>query len=60
MFSQHEMYVATLNRWYHLESMPMALHGVTGGAFANGWIHVPGGSSSSNIHQVFSWGGLVR
>jgi hypothetical protein len=65
MFAQHEMYVATLDRWYRLESMRVPVHGVTGAAFVNGWIHMPGGgtatggSSGSTLHQVFSVGGIV-
>jgi N-acetylneuraminic acid mutarotase len=65
MFGQHEMYVASLNRWYRLESMVVSVHGVTGAAFVNGWIHMPGGgtatggSSGSTIHQVFSVTGIV-
>jgi N-acetylneuraminic acid mutarotase len=64
MFAQHEMYVAAQNRWYRLETMPTAVHGVTGAAFVNGWIHMPGGgiatggSSGSIIHQVFWVGGI--
>jgi hypothetical protein len=65
MFEQHEMFVAGENRWYRLESMPVPVHGVTGAAFVNGWIHMPGGgtstggSSGSMIHQVFSVKGIV-
>jgi len=65
MFAQHEMYSPALDRWYRMEPMPVAVHGVTGAAFVNGWIHLPGGgtstggSSGSTIHQVFSVGGIV-
>jgi N-acetylneuraminic acid mutarotase len=65
MFDQHEMYIPALDRWYRLEPMPVAVHGVTGAAFINGWIHMPGGgtstggSSGSVIHQVFSVAGIV-
>jgi N-acetylneuraminic acid mutarotase len=64
MFNQMEMYVAAQNRWYRLEPLPVAIHGVTGAAFVNGWIHAPGGgtstggSSGSLFHQVFWVGGL--
>jgi N-acetylneuraminic acid mutarotase len=64
MFNQMEMYVAAQNRWYRLEPLPTAVHGVTGAAFVNGWIHAPGGgtstggSSGSLIHQVFWVGGI--
>jgi len=64
MFNQMEMYVAALNRWFRLEPLPTAVHGVTGAAFVNGWIHAPGGgvltggTSGSLIHQVF-WVGEI-
>lgn len=64
VFEQHEMYVPALNRWYGVEPLPVAVHGVTGAAFVNGWIHLPGGgtatggSSGSTIHQVFWVGGI--
>ena len=59
MFAQMEMFVPTLNRWFRLEPLPTAVHGVTGSAYINGWIHLPGGghsvggSSGSTLHQVF-------
>jgi N-acetylneuraminic acid mutarotase len=64
VFDEMEMYVPAENRWYQSESLPIAVHGVTGSAYANGWIHLPGGgtntggSSGSTIHQVFWVGGL--
>jgi hypothetical protein len=64
VFNQMEMYSAALNRWYRLEPLPVAVHGVTGAAVVNGWIHAPGGgtntggSSGSLIHQVFSVNGI--
>jgi N-acetylneuraminic acid mutarotase len=66
VFNQMEMYAAALNRWYRLEPLPLAVHGVTGAAWVNGWIHAPGGgtstggSSGSLIHQVFWVGGLCQ
>jgi len=64
VFDEMEMYVQPQNRWYSLESLPVAVHGVTGAAFVNGWIHLPGGgtstggSSGSRLHQVFWVGGI--
>ena len=64
VFDEMEMYVQSQNRWYSLESLPVAVHGVTGAAFVNGWIHLPGGgtstggSSGSRLHQVFWVGGV--
>jgi N-acetylneuraminic acid mutarotase len=64
VFHNNEMYVASMNRWFRLEPMPVAVHGVTGAAYINGWIHLPGGgthtggSSGSTLHQVFWVGGI--
>jgi len=44
--------------------LPIAVHGVTGAAFVNGWIHLPGGgtstggSSGATLHQVFWVNGI--
>jgi N-acetylneuraminic acid mutarotase len=65
VFPNHEMFIPALNRWFRLESLPVPVHGVTGAAYLNGWIHLPGGgtstggSSGSTIHQVF-WVGNLR
>lgn len=59
MFNDMDMYVPARDRWYRLERLPTAVHGVTGAALVNGWIHLPGGgtatggSSGSTLHQVF-------
>jgi hypothetical protein len=64
VFNDMEMYVPGQDRWYELEPLPTAVHGVTGSAFIDGWIHLPGGgtarggSSGSTIHQVFWVGGI--
>jgi N-acetylneuraminic acid mutarotase len=64
MFNQMEMYASSQDRWYRLEPLPTAVHGVTGAAYVNGFIHLPGGgtstggSSGSTIHQVFWVGGI--
>ena len=47
MFPQHEMYVPAEDRWYRLEPLPVAVHGVTGAANVNGWIYMPGGGIST-------------
>jgi Kelch motif len=42
-----------------VNGIPTPVHGVTGAAFLNGWIHLPGGgttrggNSGSIIHQMF-------
>lgn len=59
VFDEMEMYVPVQDRWYDLEPLPIAVHGVTGSAFINGWIHLPGGgtstggSSGATLHQIF-------
>lgn len=64
VFDEMEMYVSGQNKWYQLEPLPVAVHGVTGSAYVNGFIHLPGGgtstggSSGSGLHQVFWVGGV--
>ena len=59
LYPQHEVYDPMSDTWTSLAPMPVPVHGVTGMAFLDGWIHFPGGgtsqggSSGSNIHQVF-------
>jgi N-acetylneuraminic acid mutarotase len=59
MFDDVEVYNPVTNSWQRLDPMPVAVHGVTGAAFIDGWIHLPGGgtarggSSGSTLHQVF-------
>lgn len=59
VFPQHEIYDPTQDRWHTRPPMPTPVHGVTGLAFINGFIHLPGGgtaiggSSGNSIHQVY-------
>lgn len=59
MFGEHEVYDPFTNTWDSLPDMPIPVHGVTGLAFHDGTIYLPGGgtrtggSSGSTIHQVF-------
>ncbi|NQV56453.1 MAG: kelch-like protein [Rhodospirillales bacterium] len=58
VFAHHEVYNAKTDQWTRLADMPKPVHGVTGLAFAGGWIHLPGGgtrmggSSGGTHHQV--------
>ena len=58
VFPHHEVYDPKTNRWTRLPDIPIPVHGVTGLAYVNGWIHLPGGgtrmggSSGSTHHQV--------
>jgi len=59
IFAQNEVFNPRTNAWSSLEPIPTPVHGVTGAAFVNGWVHLPGGgisrggNSGSIIHQVF-------
>jgi N-acetylneuraminic acid mutarotase len=59
VFGEHEVYNPVSDRWISLAPLPVPVHGVTGAAFIDGWIHLPGGgislggSSGVTIHQVF-------
>ena len=59
VFPNSEVYDPTADAWTRLEPIPIPVHGVTGSAFVDGWIHLPGGGTSrgggsgSTVHQVF-------
>ena len=59
VFAAHEVYDPGADRWQRLAPLPVPVHGVTGAAFIDGWVHLPGGgtrnggSSGSTLHQVF-------
>ncbi|MBI2347524.1 MAG: kelch-like protein [Deltaproteobacteria bacterium] len=46
MFHEHEFYNPVTNTWTKLPDMPVPVHGVTGGAFLNGLIYLPGGAAA--------------
>jgi N-acetylneuraminic acid mutarotase len=59
IFEQVEAYHPLTDTWHRLTPMPKPTHGLTGAAFLNGVIHVPGGGVSrggntgSVLHQVY-------
>jgi len=59
MYADHDVYNPITNTWTSLAPMPVPIHGVTGLAFINGLIYLPGGgtalggNSGSLIHQVY-------
>lgn len=59
VFAEVEVYNPVNDAWQRLDPMPVPVHGVTGAAFVDGWVHIPGGgtavggSSGSTLHQVF-------
>jgi N-acetylneuraminic acid mutarotase len=59
VFEEMEVYNPKTNAWTKLASMPTPVHGVTGSAFADGLIYLPGGgtsrggSSGVTLNQTF-------
>jgi N-acetylneuraminic acid mutarotase len=59
MFPDHTVYDPRADRWTRLADMAIPVHGVTGAAFVDGLIFVPGGgtevggSSGSTLNQVY-------
>ena len=59
VFDQTEVYNPRTDTWASLEPIPVPVHGVTGLAYVDGWIHLPGGgimrggSSGTTLHQAF-------
>jgi N-acetylneuraminic acid mutarotase len=59
IFEENEVYNPRTNTWQSLEPIPTPVHGVTGAAYIDGLIHLPGGgisrggNSGSTIHQAF-------
>jgi N-acetylneuraminic acid mutarotase len=59
VFPDHDVYDPVVDTWTALPPLPTPVHGVTGAAFVNGLIYMPGGgiqqggSSGSRIFQVY-------
>lgn len=61
VFDRNEMYDPGSNAWRTLPPLPLAMHGLTGAAYLDGWIHIPGGATRAGVsganvtfaHQVF-------
>ena len=59
MHADHDVYNPITDTWTSLAPMPTPIHGVTGLAFLNGLIYLPGGGTAlggntgSLIHQVY-------
>jgi N-acetylneuraminic acid mutarotase len=59
VFPDHDVYDPIADRWTRLVDLPTPIHGVTGAAFLNGVIYMPGGgtqqggSSGSRIFQTY-------
>ena len=59
VFPDHDIYDPTTDAWTAAPRLPIPFHGVTGGAFIDGIIYMPGGGTSSGgssgttMHQVY-------
>lgn len=59
LFAENEVYDPATDTWQALEPLPTPVHGVTGAAYLDGRIHLPGGgvaiggNSGSTLHQAF-------
>jgi N-acetylneuraminic acid mutarotase len=59
VFPDHDVYDPRTSTWTSLADLPTPIHGVTGAAFVNGLIYMPGGgtaqggSSGSRLFQVY-------
>jgi N-acetylneuraminic acid mutarotase len=59
VFPDHDVYDPVTDTWSALPPLPIPVHGVTGGVFLDGLIHMPGGGTASGgnsgsvVHQVF-------
>src|SRR6185503_10816232 len=47
VFPDHDVYDPRTDTWTALKPLPIPFHGVTGSAFVDGLIHMPGGGTSS-------------
>ncbi|MEK7753392.1 MAG: kelch repeat-containing protein, partial [Acidobacteriota bacterium] len=59
VYPDHDVYNPVTNTWTRLGPLPVPVHGVTGAAFLDGLLYLPGGgveiggSSGSRHHQVY-------
>ena len=47
VFPDHDVYDPRSNVWISVADLPTPVHGVTGAAFVDGLIYIPGGGTSS-------------
>ncbi len=59
VYPDNDVYNPVTDTWTSLKKLPIPFHGVTGGAFVNGIIYMPGGgitsggSSGTQMHQTY-------
>jgi len=68
VFDQNELYDPGTNNWRSLQPLPLPMHGLTGAAYLDGWIYVPGGATRRGVsgadvtvklqvfHAELAWG----
>ncbi|MCC7372219.1 MAG: kelch-like protein [Chloroflexi bacterium] len=49
VFDRAELYDPATNSWHSLPPLPTAMHGITGAAFLDGLIYVPGGATRRGV-----------
>ena len=49
IFDQNEVYDPGTNTWRSLPPLPLATHGLTGAAYLDGWIYLPGGATRRGV-----------
>lgn len=49
VFDLNERYDPIANTWHSEAPLPLAMHGITGAAFLDGWIYVPGGATRRGV-----------
>ena len=49
VFDRNELYDPGTNSWGSLQPLPLPIHGLTGGAYLDGWIYIPGGATRRGV-----------
>lgn len=49
VFDLNERYDPVTDTWHSHAPLPLAMHGITGAAFVDGWIYVPGGATRRGV-----------
>jgi N-acetylneuraminic acid mutarotase len=49
VFEENDMFNPSTNRWERLQPLPLPIHGLTGAAFLNGLIYIPGGATARGV-----------
>jgi N-acetylneuraminic acid mutarotase len=49
VFDRNEVYDPLTDNWLSLAPLPVPTHGLTGAAYLDGWIHIPGGATRRGV-----------